>query len=299
MSYHTAREIVVKLKGRWNGKKGMACCPAHADKTPSLSVTRAHDGRVLVYCFGGCAQSDVIAALQRMGLWGDGPLEMHVNHPGYLTSANDRMTSQADREKRRWAQNIWDRAKPIRGTHADAYLRARAIRVPPMCDQIGYVPALKHYESDKTFPALVARITDDRGLCAVQRIYLDSKLPEKAAITPSKMTLGPMGEGAVRLRKANDTLGLAEGLETALSVMQLYGTPVWATCGTARLHAIEIPKTVKFLTIFADNGKPGWIAANKAAEAYERQGLKTDIILPGADFADRVGDFNDVLRARP
>jgi len=37
-------------------------CPAHEDRTPSLSVTE-RDGKVLVHCFAGCAPEDVIGAL--------------------------------------------------------------------------------------------------------------------------------------------------------------------------------------------------------------------------------------------
>ncbi|APZ43846.1 hypothetical protein [Acidihalobacter ferrooxydans] len=41
----------------------IARCPAHADKSPSLSIREAEDGRLLVYCFGGCEAEDVTAAL--------------------------------------------------------------------------------------------------------------------------------------------------------------------------------------------------------------------------------------------
>ena len=41
----------------------MACCPAHDDRNPSLSVRRAPDGRVLVHCFAGCTLDAVLAAL--------------------------------------------------------------------------------------------------------------------------------------------------------------------------------------------------------------------------------------------
>ena len=40
--------------GRW-----LACCPAHADKGPSLSLRETDDGRVLVYCFAGCSAVDI------------------------------------------------------------------------------------------------------------------------------------------------------------------------------------------------------------------------------------------------
>lgn len=44
--------------GRW-----IARCPAHADKSPSLSVRELDDGRILVHCFTGCPVNDVLAAV--------------------------------------------------------------------------------------------------------------------------------------------------------------------------------------------------------------------------------------------
>ena len=50
--------------GKW-----MACCPAHEDRTPSLSVSAGEDGRVLLNCFAGCPVENVLAGT---GLqWGD------------------------------------------------------------------------------------------------------------------------------------------------------------------------------------------------------------------------------------
>ena len=40
----------------------MAKCPAHEDRTASLSVREA-DERVLVHCFGGCSVHDVVASI--------------------------------------------------------------------------------------------------------------------------------------------------------------------------------------------------------------------------------------------
>jgi DNA primase len=45
-------------------KKWMACCPAHDDRNPSLSVSEGRDGRVLVHCFAGCSVDEVLRALQ-------------------------------------------------------------------------------------------------------------------------------------------------------------------------------------------------------------------------------------------
>ena len=35
----TARRICESRGGKWSGTKGMACCPAHDDRTPSLGVS--------------------------------------------------------------------------------------------------------------------------------------------------------------------------------------------------------------------------------------------------------------------
>ena len=46
----------------------MARCPAHRDRTPSLSISE-RDGRILVHCHAGCSQEAVIQALKCRGLW--------------------------------------------------------------------------------------------------------------------------------------------------------------------------------------------------------------------------------------
>jgi hypothetical protein len=44
--------------GKW-----VARCPAHEDRSPSLSIRQLDDGRVLLYDFGGCETEDVLTAL--------------------------------------------------------------------------------------------------------------------------------------------------------------------------------------------------------------------------------------------
>ena len=41
----------------------IACCPAHADKSPSLAVRALEDGRTLLHCFGGCRPDAVLGVL--------------------------------------------------------------------------------------------------------------------------------------------------------------------------------------------------------------------------------------------
>lgn len=56
-------------RGRKSGASWLACCPAHKDSTPSLSLRDAGPGRVLVHCHAGCGQATVIEALRDRGLW--------------------------------------------------------------------------------------------------------------------------------------------------------------------------------------------------------------------------------------
>ena len=65
----SAETIAKVLGGRRAGGAWMVGCPAHEDRRPSLSVSAAKGGKVLVRCHAGCDQRDVIAALRTRGLW--------------------------------------------------------------------------------------------------------------------------------------------------------------------------------------------------------------------------------------
>ncbi|MBP9904871.1 MAG: DNA primase [Rhodoferax sp.] len=51
-----------KVKRRQPGQWS-ACCPAHDDKGPSLSVRETPDGAVLIHCFAGCTTDEVVGAM--------------------------------------------------------------------------------------------------------------------------------------------------------------------------------------------------------------------------------------------
>jgi len=68
----TADEIIKAL----GGEGTRAVCPScqqerkHAEENSSLSIETSPSGRVLVHCFWGCSQKEVLDALRVRGLWG-------------------------------------------------------------------------------------------------------------------------------------------------------------------------------------------------------------------------------------
>lgn len=65
MSHRNLNNFLGRLEGvRRTGEGRWLCrCPAHQDRTPSLTVRETDDDRLLVHCFAGCAFEDVLAAV--------------------------------------------------------------------------------------------------------------------------------------------------------------------------------------------------------------------------------------------
>jgi Toprim domain-containing protein len=61
----TADKLLGQLKGvkATGANQWMACCPAHEDSTPSLSISQAADGKVLLKCFAGCSAESIVTAV--------------------------------------------------------------------------------------------------------------------------------------------------------------------------------------------------------------------------------------------
>jgi hypothetical protein len=275
------RGIVEGLGGKWSNGSGMCCCPAHNDSSPSLSV-RVGNKSLLFKCFSGCDTVAVMRALRSGG---------QVDRDG--------VKSTDEREPRRivtdsgMAKRLWDATVQIAGTIADTYLDRRHIIV--RSPEIRFHPrAQLGSKPNATFhPALIAAIRDDRGLVAVHRTFLDPKSGWKAAIPDPKRMLGRPGTGAVRLAPAGPVLGLAEGLETALSAMDILGFPVWAVLGNERFGIVSIPAVVQRLIILRDPDKGGE-RASELAKSQEREGLSVETLLPPG----KGRDWNAVAMSR-
>ena len=56
--------LLSRLEGvRKSGRGYVARCPAHNDKSPSLSVVETDDGKILVHCFAGCTALSIVQAV--------------------------------------------------------------------------------------------------------------------------------------------------------------------------------------------------------------------------------------------
>ena len=186
------------------------------------------------------------------------------------------------------ARSIWQASRPAPGTPVEAYLQHRGITIP-VPPSLRYNPAVRYAPSNLHLPCMVAAVqAPDRRIVAIHRTYIRLDGRGKAGVVTPKMALGPLGRGAVRLGPGGPALGIAEGIETGLSAMQLFGLPVWCALGS-RLHRVELPGEVNRVVILADSGEAGMEAADRALKTFNEQGRKSEICVPD------LGDFNDML----
>jgi hypothetical protein len=277
----TGPEIAVALGGRWQGRRGMARCPAHPDRNPSLSVTESDDARPLLHCHAGCPQEAVIDALRRLGLW---PARgEHVEYrPPDPAVVEARRQAEAKERRRRFeeARSIWraaalDAERPL----VRMYLRSRGLTIEPTTTiRSGLV---WHPFARRRMPAMVAAIQNvDGRLQGVQLTFLRPDGSGKADVELPRLTRGELVGGAVRLAPAGPKMGIAEGIEDALTVQQETCLPCWATLGTSGLSKLTLPPEVHEVVIIADRGPAGETAAQAAVEAYVAGGRLVRVAWP-------------------
>jgi putative DNA primase/helicase len=59
-------DLLEGVKWNWNDNGFTACCPAHADNTPSFSVNLGDKVDVVYHCHAGCTQEEVLAAIREL-----------------------------------------------------------------------------------------------------------------------------------------------------------------------------------------------------------------------------------------
>jgi hypothetical protein len=266
----------------------MARCPAHDDRTPSLSIRNANGGKVLVHCHAGCDQERVTAALRSRGLWEENEFRRFMR-PAPRAIENSR-PNRNNVKRSEAALAIWQATTPADCSLIEIYLASRGLCLPPS-PRLRFHAELKH-PSRGIWPAMVALVThgvDDTPL-AIHRTFLARDGAGKAPVDPSKMMLGPCRGGAVRLGDLADMLLVGEDIETCLAAMLATGHPAWAALSTSGLRTLVLPDAVRDVIVLADGDDPGEVAARNSAFRWSREGRRVRIARP-----PRRLDFNDVL----
>jgi hypothetical protein len=109
-----------------------------------------------------------------------------------------------------------------------------------------------------------------------------------------KSMLGPAKGAAVMFQSASTCLGIAEGIETALSAHKIFSMPVWAVMSAPGIAAFPIVSGLTHLKIFADHDDAGITAASKCGRRYKMSGIAGEIHIPPIVKSD----WNDCLMER-
>lgn len=198
---------------------------------------------------------------------------------------------------------------------ARQYLALRGLDWRHVPDQWRFVARLTFWSEPRPgkfvkrglYPALVAIFRDQYGNpCTVHRTYLaedgmgklvidgdDQSARKLGIVPPDQQVTG----GAIHLFKAGPVLAVTEGIETALSVYQATGLPVWPTFSDGMMASLVLPDVVRSVAIFADYDKSeaGDRAAASLVARYPNR--VTQVYLPSMLGMHGKGvDWNDVLR---
>ena len=261
----------------------------------------------------GCGAGDGFALLQRVHGWTFPEARRQVMRAAGLDGRDEPMPRQtapiapdAAIESRPTVATPPSRVRTLtRSTcvvadcpDAVAYLDSRGLwPLPPNCAMRAHV-AVDYWNGGERvgkFAGLVAEVRDHAGALVTAHVTYLRDGHKLDGHEPRKI-LSPLTgrEGcAVRLMPAGELLGVAEGLETALSAAALDGIPVWAALNTALLGKFEPPPGVGTLRIYADRDEPGLLAAAHLMERLQGR-VRVELKAPPVPAKD----FNDVLMGR-
>lgn len=204
---------------------------------------------------------------------------------------------RTDASKIRALIQVWEGSAPV--THGDPvwqYLNRRlGLELIPA--DLRFHPGLRYSDQDGKdlgrFPAMLAKIRYPDGVGAsIHRTYLTMDGQKAQLPQPKKIMAGkPLITGCVRLGAARATLGIAEGIETALAASQRFGVPVWAATNAVLLESWLPPAGVDRVLVAGDNDASftGQAAAYALARRLVQKGIDVDVRIPeqvGKDWAD-------------
>lgn len=176
------------------------------------------------------------------------------------------------------------------------YLSSRELWPLPQGHCLRAHASVEYWQEGKRvgrYPALIAAVRDMCGeLVTAHVTYLTPSGEKLSDYEPRKILSAMTGrEGcAVPLMPHGDTLGIAEGIETALSAARMHELPVWAALNTSLLAKFEPPHTVNRIVIFADRDVAGLLATTQLMERLQER-VRLVVKVPQSK------DWNDALRS--
>jgi Toprim domain len=196
------------------------------------------------------------------------------------------------------ARRLFRFGRPVPGTPAEAYLRARFIAGRLDWPALRYHPSVFYREAEdaplELWPALLAAVTDLNGaITGILRTWLDPRRPTKAPLADPRRALGYLLGNGVRFgsaepapAQAGDTLAAGEGLETVLALKSVLPLlPMIAGLSANHLAALDLPPALRRLYVARDNDAAGLKAANRLHERGEAAGIDVRDLVPiHADF---------------
>ncbi|CAN5362198.1 toprim domain-containing protein [soil metagenome] len=194
------------------------------------------------------------------------------------------------------ARRLFAASRPIAGTVAERYLRAREIH--RACN----LPALRFHpncfyrrakddapDTRAAWPALIAAVTDEGGtIVGVHRTWIDPLALTKAPIATPRRAMGHLLGAGVRFGSAGAVMVAGEGIETMLSLRSaLPDMPMIAALSSAHLAALAFPPLLRRLYVARDNDRAGAIAVARLAQRAIAAGVEVIPLVPA------LLDFND------
>lgn len=295
------KQVVDAAKGRWgeilshfhvavppHGKHGP--CPACGGKDRFRYDDK--EGRGTFYC-SACGAGDGFYLLRNVkGLTIPQAVDQVRDYLGLLKEQKARQTEDPKAAMRA----LWDRGRrPVEGGPVQLYLERRLGRCEPPLS-IREASNVFDPETKQKFPAMLAKVVAGSEAVNVHITYLTPDGQKAATAKPKRVMAGKLPEGsAIRLAPVAPVMGIAEGVETALSASILFGIPVWACVSGAGLAKWSPPAGVKEVVVFGDSDSSYAGHANAYAAAHRLAAIHHKIVrveIPEAQDAD----WNDVLR---
>lgn len=268
------------------GARALIPGPDHSHKDRSVSLAETEEGRILIHCFSPRDDwRQVRDALRARGL---------LDRLAATDKGASRVVLQPDNEERRArAERLWNESRAIRCTPASAYIKRRGLHGVESAE-LRLHPHMTSVDDRMRRPALMAAIRSaDGALQGVQATLLSAYGASKALVATPRRVIGKLLGGAVQLRRAGDTLVIAEGVESALSAASALGVPSWAALSAHNLSLFKPPPGVSRLIVAPDNDAAGLRAWDMLQERLSGGTAPELAMAP-----DGANDWNDWARAQ-